>query len=130
MSFRAQTERELELWVSAFALERESLEEAFAQYGNLLDALEGRDLTDGEFAMNLAQLRKNVRRGAEDEKEAPKLAEHLDDITNRLKRAQANAQILKEDAPDEPEIGGLAARLEAAHTMFATLRAALARRTR
>ena len=126
---KAQTESELQEWISVFSLERESLEDAFDQYGQLLDELEGRSLSDGEIAMSLAQLRKNVRQGVKDEESAPKMAEHLDQITNRLKRALDNTQILQEGLVDS-EITAIAGRLEAAHTMFITLRAALARRTR
>ena len=126
---KTQTESELQEWVSVFSLEREYLEDAFTQYARLLDELEGRNLSDGEVAMSLAQLRKNVRNSARDEEHAPQMANQIDEITERLKRALDNTQILQEDEASI-DVGPLAARLEAAHTMFMTLRAALARRTR
>jgi len=130
MSLRPQTDQELQLWMNAFALERPSLEFAFEQYERLLDELEGRALSDGEVATSLAQLRKNVRKSVADEDSAPQLAAHLDDITNRLQRAMENAQCLDEAEVMDAELLNLSSRLEAAHTMFSTLRAAVARRTR
>ena len=59
---KTQTQAELENWAQAFSLERRSLVGAFEKYGHLLSQLEGREVTDGELAMSLAQLRKNVGR--------------------------------------------------------------------
>jgi hypothetical protein len=130
MNMQRQMEQELLLWMSVFGLERDSLQQAFEQYKHLLDELEGRGLSDGEVATSLAQLRKNVARNLSDEAAAPELASQLDDITARLHRSLLNARILSEGELIDAALINLPSRLEAAHTMFSTLRAAVARRTR
>ena len=126
---KTQTQAELENWAQAFSLERRSLVGAFEKYGHLLSQLEGREVTDGELAMSLAQLRKNVGRESRDESAAPELARQLEQITARLESARERMRILHEDG-HESEFANLEGRLEAAQTLFSTLRAALARRTR
>ena len=126
---KTQTQAEIENWAQTFSLERHSLVGAFEKYEHLLCQLEGRDVTDGELAMSLAQLRKNVGRESRDEEAAPELARQLEQVTARLESARERMKVL-EEAGHDSEFASLTGRLEAAQTLFSTLRAALARRTR
>jgi hypothetical protein len=126
-AFGPKVTEECRQWAAAFVLERAIVESAFTGYVSMLDAAGA--ASDEEIARGLSKLRRDIHRIIADGGDAPAHADLLDDMSQRLERSLERTALLEEAGFGEG-IVGLRARLAAARSLVAAVRAALARRGR
>jgi hypothetical protein len=126
--FGPRTARECEAWARTFALEPHLVERAIAGYIEILESAGDQATADADVAKALAQLRKDVGRIMGDDAGAPARAKELEAIAERLERAMGHAEVLA--AAGIADVPDLRARITAARSLVAAVRAALARRAR
>lgn len=126
-SFGPKVTEECRRWATAFVLDEPIVVSAVSGYVSMLQSAGA--ASDGEIAKGLAKLRGDIQTMIGEGGDAAGHADMLDDMAMRLDRSLDRTALL-EAAGFGEGIEALRARLVAARSLVAAVRAALARRGR